>query len=156
MTRHGAWKPPAWYAYPAGRLFFLAELRSCGVRARQTPVRRSDRVHRGGFQAEFELTVPGLSLQHVRIVFAGQGDVPAVYADGPADSPHRYSDGALCMWYPFDPKEGRWTRRDGAAVLLGHITAHLLREAWWRMTGEWLGAEVDHLGERAACEKKPA
>jgi hypothetical protein len=75
MTRHGAWQPPAWYAYPAGRLLFLTELRSCGVRARQTPVRRSERAHRGGFQAEFDLTVPGLSPRHVRIVFAGQGAV---------------------------------------------------------------------------------
>jgi hypothetical protein len=48
------------------------------------------------------------------------------------------------MWYPFDPDTGRWTRRDGAAALLGHITAHLLREQWWRKTGEWVGEEVPH------------
>lgn len=156
MTRPGAWQPPAWYAYPAGRLRFLAELRSCGVRARQTPISRSDRAHRGGFQAECDLMVPGLPSRRVRIVFAGRGTVPSVYADDPADSPHRYSDGALCMWYPLDPEEARWTRRDGAAALLGHITAHLLREAWWRMTGEWLGDEVSHGDQQEADEKKPA
>jgi hypothetical protein len=59
------------------------------------------------------------------------------------------------MWYPLDPKEAQWTRRDGAAALLGHIT-HLLREAWWRITGEWLGAEVNHRSQHAAYEKKPA
>lgn len=156
MTGPAAWQSPAWYAYPAGRLRFLAELRSCGVHARQAPIRRSDRAHRGGFQAEFDLTVPGMPPRRVRIVFAGRGTVPTVYADGPADSPHRYSDGALCMWYPFDPKEAQWTRRDGAAALLGHITAHLLREAWWRMTGEWLGDEVTHCDQQEPDEKKPA
>jgi hypothetical protein len=53
------------------------------------------------------------------------------------------------MWYPWDPESARWTRRDGAAVLLGHITAHLLREEWWRKTGEWVGDEVPHDDEEA-------
>lgn len=45
-------------------------------------------------------------------------------------------DGSLCMWYPGDPAEQRWTRRDGPVALLGHIVAHLLREEWWHLTGE--------------------
>ena len=105
MTRSRAWQRPAWYAYPAGRLRFLAELRACGVAAAQTRISRTDRKHRGGFQIEFTLAVPGLPPRHVRIVFAGLGSVPSVYADGPAESPHRYADGALCMWYPWDPEE---------------------------------------------------
>jgi hypothetical protein len=60
------------------------------------------------------------------------------------------------MWYPLDPEQARWIRRDGAAALLGHITVHLLREAWWRMTGEWLGDEVTHGDQQEADEKKPA
>jgi len=130
--------------YPAGRLGFLAELRAGGVRPAQTRINRAQRAHRGGFQVEFDLTVPGLPARHVRILFAGIGSAPFVHADGPAESRHRYTDGSLCMWYPFDPKEARWTRREGAAALLGHITAHLLREEWWRMTGEWVGDEVTH------------
>lgn len=148
MTRSRAWQRPAWYAYPAGRLRFLAELRACGVAAAQTRISRADRKHRGGFQAAFTLTVAGLPPRRVRIVFAGPGSVPSVYTDGPAASPHRYSDGALCMWYPEDPENARWTRRDGAPALLGQITAHLLREEWWRKTGEWVGDEVPH-GEEA-------
>ena len=144
MTRSSPWQPPAWYAYPAGRLRFLAELRGCGVAATQTRISHADRPHRGGFQAEFGLAVPGLPARQVRIVFAGRGTAPSVYADGPRKSPHRYDDGSLCMWYPGDPHTGRWTRRDGAAALLGHITAHLLREEWWRNTGEWVGEEVTH------------
>jgi len=144
VTRSRAWQPPAWYVYPAGRLRFLAELRACGVRPVQARINRADRAHRGGFQAELDLAVSGLPARHVRIVFAGTGSAPSVYADGPSDSPHRYDDGSLCMWYPPDPAEARWTRRDGAAALLGHITAHLIREEWWRMTGEWTGDEVTH------------
>lgn len=149
MTRSRAWQHPAWYAYPAGRLRFLAELRACGIAATRTRISRTDRRHRGGFQIEFTLAVPGLPSRHVRIVFAGLGSVPSVYADGPAESPHRYADGSLCMWYPWDPESARWTRRDGAAVLLGHIAAHLLREEWWRKTGEWVGDEVPHDDEEA-------
>ncbi len=84
-----------------------------------------------------------------RFLFAGRGAVPSVYADGPAESPHRYADGSLCMWYPWGPERARWTRRDGAAALLGYITAHLLREEWWRKTSEWVGDEVPHDGEEA-------
>jgi hypothetical protein len=140
------WTPPAWYVYPAGRLRFLTELRARGLNASQTRVDRANRKHRGGFQVEFDLMVPGLPRRHLRVVFAGNGSVPAVYADGPSESPHRYSDQSLCMWYPWDSQVARWTRKDGAAALLGHITAHLLREEWWRKTGEWLGAEAPHEG----------
>ena len=71
MTRSPAWTRPAWYAYPAGRLRFLAELRSCGVSAVQTRIDRADRQHRGGFQLEFDLNIAGLPARHVRVVFAG-------------------------------------------------------------------------------------
>jgi len=155
-TRAAAWQHPAWYAYPAGRLRFLSELRACGVHAVSTPVSRADRRHRGGFQAEFTVTVPGLPARHVRIVFASSGTTPAVYADGHCESPHRYGDGSLCMWYPYDPDSARWTRRDGAAALLGHITAHLLREEWWRKTGEWAGDEVPHNEEDDTGDSRPA
>jgi len=126
VTRSRVWQQPAWYVYPAGRLRFIAELRACSVHAVPT---RINRAH---------------PPRHVRIVFAGIGSVPFVYVDGPAESPHRYSDGSLCMWYPYDPESSRWTRREGAAALLGHITAHLIREEWWRKTGEWVGDEAAH------------
>jgi hypothetical protein len=146
VTRSPSRQRPAWYAYPAGRVLFLAKLRATGIHAIQTRISRSDRKHRGGVQVELTLNVPGLPARHVRIAFAGTGAVPSVYADGPAKSPHRYGDGSLCMWYPWDPETARWTRRDGAVALLGHITAHLLREEWWRKTGEWIGDEAPHDG----------
>lgn len=48
------------------------------------------------------------------------------------------------MWFPYDERNARWTRREGARVLLGHIVVHLLREEWWRRTGEWIGDEAPH------------
>lgn len=66
-----------------------------------------------------------------------------MYADGPT-SPHRYKDGGLCIWHPSDAVEYRWVFEDGLLQLLGHIAAHLFREAWWRETGEWLGPEAPH------------
>lgn len=53
------------------------------------------------------------------------------------------------MWWPFDGRDRRWIRRDGAAALLGHVVAHLVREEWWRRTGTWAGDEAPH-GEETA------
>lgn len=90
--------------------------------------------------------MPDLPTQTVTVVFGrGAPDVPHVYTDPQSDSPHRYSDGSLCMWCPGDPAEQRWTRRDGLVALLGHILAHLLREEWWQRTGEWPDEEAAHL-----------
>jgi len=74
---------------------------------------------------------------------------PRITVDGPKESPHRYKGGKLCIWYPKDPVERRWTFDDGLLELLVMIEAHLYREAWWRETGgytngEWLGSEVPH------------
>ena len=71
-------------------------------------------------------------------------ELPRIRADGPGDSPHRYSDGSLCIWYPDDPPEQRWKFSNGLMELLVLIQQHLFREAWWRETGEWLGPEVPH------------
>ena len=75
---------------------------------------------------------------------------PRVFVDGSDDSPHRYGDGSLCMWYPADPPERRWTFDDGLNALLGHVAVHLVKEQTWRDTGEWLGDEAPHEHEKAA------
>lgn len=80
------------------------------------------------------------------IVFRNGSRTPRVYADGPEDSPHRFEDGGLCMWYAPDPREQRWVFRDGLHALLAHIAAHLFKEAWWREYDQWLGPEVPHAG----------
>jgi len=135
------WQPPPWTDTPVGRLLFLHELRGCGA---PTKIVKPNRRHRGGFAVEVRVTPPGLPIQRVRIVFDRGAEVPVVHVDGQADSRHRYPDGSLCMWYPEDPPERRWVRRDRARVLLGHIIVHLLLGEWWRRAGEWVSDEVPH------------
>lgn len=105
----------------------------------------ADAKYPGGFSLVFKLQPTGLPPRAVRITFSrALPDMPKVWVDGPSESPHRYEDGTLCMWYPEDLPANRWVRRDGAAVLVAHIAAHLLREEWYRKTGDWKGDEVTH------------
>lgn len=134
------WRQPPWFAKPAPRIRFLRELQELDD-VQVTTVKD----YPGGFGVSFSLTPHGVPPRQVTVGFAGS--TPHVYVDGPAESPHRYGDGTLCMWYPGDSRELRWTPADGGGALVAHIAAHLVQEEWWRLTGEWVGAEVRH-GER--------
>lgn len=86
--------------------------------------------------------------RQVEIRFEGSY-TPKIYVDGPTESPHRYSERRLCIWYPDDPPEQRWVFDDGLLILINLIQLHLFREAWWRETGgrnggKRLGPEVTH------------
>jgi hypothetical protein len=141
LTRRPAYRHPAWLDRPAHRLRLIAELQAAGA---DVTVVRPPRSRRGGFAVRVTLAPAGLDPQPVTIEFsANSPDTPHIWVPGPV-SPHRYNDGSLCIWYPHDPPERRWHRRAGGAALAGHICAHLIREAWWRQTGEWVGEEVAH------------
>lgn len=142
MTHRPAWRSPAWTDTSVGRVLFVHGLRTCAVTVHV--VQPDRRRHRGGFAVKIRIAPPGLASRRVRISFARGGEDPLVHVDGLTESQHRYPCGALCMWYPYDPPELRWTRADSARTLLGHIVAHLVREEWWRRTGEWVGAEAPH------------
>jgi hypothetical protein len=90
------------------------------------------------------MRVPYYESRLVEIRFTDWQRTPKVFVDGPKESPHRYPDGSLCMWYPQDPPEQKWVFDDGLLVLLNYIQAHLFREAWWHEKGEWLGPEAPH------------
>lgn len=77
-------------------------------------------------------------------LFPSPNAMPEVKVDGPTNSPHRYENGQLCMWYPWAIKSERWIFSDGLLHLLVMTEAHLFREAWWRETEEWLGPERSH------------
>lgn len=98
----------------------------------------------GGRQYTGTLPVPGYESRRVTIKFRKGSTIPHVTVDGPTDSPHRYGDGSLCVWYPHDPVDQRWVFYDGLDALLGLIALHLFSEAWWREYGEWLGPEAPH------------
>jgi hypothetical protein len=107
----------------------------------------------GGFRYMVLILVPFYNvLRRVTIRFGPGRGVPTVDVDVPT-SPHRYTDRALCLWYPRDPVARRWRFAAGLTDLLDLITVHLFKEAWWRETGEWLGEEAPHgpdLGRAAA------
>jgi len=72
-------------------------------------------------------------------------DYPRVYADEGARSPHRMSDGSLCLYYPGDPDSRRWTADQGLDELLILTARHLLGEDYWRENGEvWPFEEAEH------------
>ena len=104
---------------------------------------------------KLKVNVPHYDVRQVEIRFEkNTARTPHIFVDGPR-SPHRYKDGSLCVWHPSDAVEKRWVFEDGLLQLIGHIEAHLFREAWWRETGEWLGPEAPHSPaekERTTCE----
>jgi hypothetical protein len=142
VNRRQAHWYPAWFDRPADRLRLVAELQTV---ATKVTVVRPTGPRRGGFAIRVILTPLGLGSQRVMIEFnANSPEVPHVFVFGPG-SPHRYDDGSLCIWHPHDRPEQRWTWHNGGVALAGYICAHLIREAWWRQTDEWVGEEAPHL-----------
>lgn len=118
-----------------------------GVRQHFPMLRGITRTSRNkaGRLYQAQLDVPHYEQRRVETFFSKQApSVAKITADGPTNSPHRYDERRLCVWHPEDPDSERWVLEDGLLMLLGLITAHLFREAWWRETGEWLGPEVGH------------
>ena len=126
-----------WYGLTVMRLMFQRGVKS------QFPNLRGEGV-KGGYEYRATVPVSCYETREVRIRFSGMTDVPSVFTDGPQDSPHRYPNNSLCMWYPDDPIERRWVFEDGLLALMGLVMVHLFKEAWWQETGEWLGEEVPH------------
>ena len=129
------WGPQ--YARPVSRAVFERGVKD------QFPDLRGTRA-KGGYQYTATVPVPHYEDRKIRIRFSGNCDVPTIFVDGPKKSPHRYSGGGLCMWYPNDPVVNRWVFDDGLLALIGLVMVHLFREAWWQETGEWVGEEVPH------------
>lgn len=74
---------------------------------------------------------------------------PRVRAEAGLLSKHRMPDDALCLYYPLDPTEHRWTPEKGLLDLLYLVVDHLVYEAHWRVSGgwdggRWLGDEAPH------------
>jgi hypothetical protein len=154
MKRRG-WQQPPWFVPFQAKLRFIREVEQV-VESPIIIVKPSPKLH-GGFAVMFTITPRGVPSRTVHIEFALRNpEVPRVFVDGPQDSPHRYSDGLLCMWYPGDPVDLQWTRRDGAAALVGCIALHLIREQWWRETGEWPGPEAPHATPPARPQRTAA
>ena len=142
ITKYGKRSGGPWYGEDFPRLMFEREA------SRYFPGLSSATFtsgHNAGRRYRVTVTVPHYEARHVQILFRKDSPrIPRVSVDGPVGSKHRFPSGELCMWYQGDPIENQWVFEDGLVVLLGHITIHLFREAWWRETGEWPGPAVDH------------
>ena len=138
MLRRG--NPGPWYGRFRDRLQFEGR-----AQGNMPGLRSSRRRHGRGWRYALSVDPPGCSTTRVHIDFVlPRPHWPRVTVDGPTESPHRYQDGTLCMWYPQDPKERRWTFSDGLLHLIGLIQVHLIREHLWRETGDWPGDEAPH------------
>ncbi|KND26588.1 hypothetical protein IQ64_46470 [Streptomyces stelliscabiei] len=77
-------------------------------------------------------------------------DFPRVHAKPGVPSKHRYRfDDALCLWYPLDPAEQRWTSSKGLLDLIETVRTHLFLKHYWRLTGgeqggQWLVEDAPH------------
>jgi len=81
---------------------------------------------------------------------------PILMADGPRRSRHRFywsRPSSLCLYYNPDHESLRWKLKDGLVTLIDLSRVHLIKEVWWRVTGEWDGYEV-HRRPPAGTEQK--
>lgn len=94
-----------------------------------------------------EVDVGDAGTRRVALIFSERPALraPMVMVDGPRRSRHRYRwarPTSLCMWYPPDRPPWRWTLEEGLVGLIDRTRVHLLKEAWWRVTGRWDSPEV--------------
>lgn len=69
---------------------------------------------------ELDLEVETYEARRVTIIFDADylPEGVRVFADGPEDSPHRFSGNSLCIWRREDPPEIR-RRSDGSPISIG-------------------------------------
>jgi hypothetical protein len=136
-------KRQPWYTDIRARLRFEARARS---QHRTLTATSTGRGHNAEIVYRLTIDVPEYEPRKVVIRLRNGFDPCAaqITADGPTDSPHRYSSDGLCIWHPDDSPEQSWTADDGLGELISHVAIHLFKEAYWRETGEWLGPEAPH------------
>jgi len=144
-------KPGGWFDDFRYRLRFEGEAHKAFPSLR---VSRTGKGRTGAIVYTLQVTVPEFTERRlIRITLWNRSrpTVRSVTADGPTASPHRYSGGRLCMWYPGDGPELTWQPDEGLHALIQYARVHLFQEAYWRRYGEWPGREAPH-GENEAKE----
>jgi hypothetical protein len=163
VLRQMAALPGIWYgSSPQWQLEVETDARAVFVR-RLTVQRLPDRLV---YRVRLDIRGPADIVEVVIVFYADPPyetyglpaqDYPRVWAELGKASPHRMpTDDALCLWFPWDPPERRWTADKGLLDLLYIIEDHLLLEAHWRATGGrhggvWAGEEAAHGFESEAA-----
>jgi hypothetical protein len=75
------------------------------------------------------------------------GESGKVWVDGfPGEFRHRWREGNMCMWFPSDAPEKKWTVDKGLLALIEMALVHVFKERYAKEhPGEpWLGEEAPH------------
>lgn len=86
----------------------------------------------------------------IKIEFSSHS-TPKVWVIEPWVDPtiHHYSDGSLCLYYPKDPKDQRWSDNSIIArTIMPWTAAWLLFYEYWLETGIWFNEEAPHDGPK--------
>ena len=86
-------------------------------------------------------------VETVNIVVRSNGRIHAVPKSGKGRIwKHRNIYRDLCLWYPNDPDELRWSWDDGLEEYVQIVARHLIYEEYCRRTGEWPIEDAPHGG----------
>jgi hypothetical protein len=77
-------------------------------------------------------------------VFALDGDRRSLHRNPPWDEGVHGVSAHLCLYFPEDPKERRWTVEYGLVGLFDLARRHLACEHVWRETGDWPTEDAPH------------
>ncbi len=150
MTRRA--EPGGWYEDFRYRLRFEGPARQAyqSLRATRTGKGINTRI-----TYAVSVTVPEYGDQRavkIRLANYTRRHLVTVTVGGPTESPHRYADGALGMWYPEDGLDRKWQPEEGLLTLIRYGRLHLFQETYWREYGDRPGPEAPHApqGKEAA------
>lgn len=88
-------------------------------------------------------------------VFALDGDRRSLHRNPPYDDDVRGVSGHLCLYFPGDPEERRWTPEYGLVGLFDLGRRHLACEHVWRETGTWPTEDAPHGDAAKPVEQRP-
>lgn len=99
--------------------------------------------HTDNHKLVYTVSVPLLDRSGTQLVTVEiYGRSASVVAHGLQHLRHINHDGSLCLWFPDDGPDRRWTHEKGFVSLLDLVALHLYKEVRFKETGIWLGEEV--------------
>lgn len=88
-------------------------------------------------------------------VFALDGDRRSLHRNPPWDNDVEGVSADLCLYFPGDPHERRWTAEYGLVELFDIARLHLACEHVWRETGVWPTEDALHGGAARPVRSRP-
>jgi hypothetical protein len=88
-------------------------------------------------------------------VFALDGDRRSLHRNPPYDDGVQGVSATLCLYFPGDPHERRWTVEDGLVRLFDLARRHLACEHVWRETDKWPTEDAPHGNLARPVRRRP-